>query len=833
MPTISLERVDTGTGIPRLNVVFLHGLGGDPISTWCHSGGRDDGYFWPKWIAQDLPDAAVWTVGYPADKAAWGTGWPVVDAATAVLDKLMSSQAFRATGDAPIAFVCHSLGGIIAKKLVVTAHLDREQQPAKGAFLDRIAGIVFLATPHGGSILATIASTAHWFVSSSTTDLTASNAALLDLGHSYRDRVANGEARIRHRVYYEGKGVWGAEVVTSASADPGLPGVRPVKVERDHIRISKPIGKEDVVYEGVLTFLRDEALQPRPPSQYQKVDKLQATVEQLVTLLAENRALVAQLTDAKVDRAKVVALARRTAEHVTDFDQAYAELESRVRVAIEVSREGRVDSNLGTFVDAVLARVRKAYDANDFDRAAAEADRGFAEWERNEAERREEAKAAGLRILEAGLQQDILRRDPVAAARRIEQRLVLEGRTGSDLFAALRAVWAEWCERGRDKGLNFDLGVSIELARICLARAASSDNRGAALNSLGIALATLGERESGTARLEEAVAAYRAALEERTRARVPLDWAMTQNNLGTALKTLGERESGTARLEQAVAAYRAALDEWTRERQPYAWATTQNNLGNVLQVLGEREIGTRRLKRAIAAYRRALDEFTRERVPLDWAMTQNNLGNALSRLGLRQSGTTRLRKAVSAYQAALEEYTRERFPLDWAMTKSNVGNTLRLLGERESGKEGIRHLDEAVEAFQAALNEYTRERVPLQWARTQNNLGNALQMLGARASGQDRQIERLEAAIAAYRAALEELRRELVPIDWAMSLSGQGEALRRLAERRGDVALARQALDQIEAAHASFAEARHAYGESFYRQQADLARALVALLEGR
>ena len=36
---------------------------------------------------------------------------------------------------------------------------------------------------------------------------------------------------------------------------------------------------------------------------------------------------------------------------------------------------------------------------------------------------------------------------------------------------------------------------------------------------------TLGERESGTARLEEAVAAYRAALEERTRERVPLDWA--------------------------------------------------------------------------------------------------------------------------------------------------------------------------------------------------------------------------------------------------------------------------------------------------------------------
>ena len=68
----------------------------------------------------------------------------------------------------------------------------------------------------------------------------------------------------------------------------------------------------------------------------------------------------------------------------------------------------------------------------------------------------------------------------------------------------------------------------------------------------------LGERESGTARLEAAVAAYREALQEWTRERVPLDWAMTQNNLGLALQRLGKRESGTARLEAAVAAYRDA-----------------------------------------------------------------------------------------------------------------------------------------------------------------------------------------------------------------------------------------------------------------------------------
>jgi hypothetical protein len=59
-------------------------------------------------------------------------------------------------------------------------------------------------------------------------------------------------------------------------------------------------------------------------------------------------------------------------------------------------------------------------------------------------------------------------------------------------------------------------------------------------------------------RLGEAVAAYRAALEERSRDRVPLEWAGTQMNLGNALLALGERESGAAPLDEAVAAYRAA-----------------------------------------------------------------------------------------------------------------------------------------------------------------------------------------------------------------------------------------------------------------------------------
>src|SRR4051794_15944752 len=88
---------------------------------------------------------------------------------------------------------------------------------------------------------------------------------------------------------------------------------------------------------------------------------------------------------------------------------------------------------------------------------------------------------------------------------------------------------------------------------------------------LGLALQALGARERGTARLEEAVQAYRLALIEHTRERVPLQWALVQNNLGTALRVLGTRERGTALLEEAIQAYR--LLEGLRGHTNLSWVT--------------------------------------------------------------------------------------------------------------------------------------------------------------------------------------------------------------------------------------------------------------------
>ena len=213
-----------------------------------------------------------------------------------------------------------------------------------------------------------------------------------------------------------------------------------------------------------------------------------------------------------------------------------------------------------------------------------------------------------------------------------------------------------------------------------------ADTRGLLLSNYGLALTSIGRQAGSNNELDKAVDAYRAALLEYTRERVPLAWAMTQNNLGNALQTLGERESGTARLEQAVEAHRAALLERTRERVPLDWAMTQNNLGNALAILGTRENGTARLEEAVEAFRAALLEWTREREPLAWAATQNNLGVALQALGERESGTARLEEAVDAFRAALDVFEPANAKYYIEMARNNLAQAKALLAQKRDAK---------------------------------------------------------------------------------------------------------------------------------------------------
>ena len=130
---------------------------------------------------------------------------------------------------------------------------------------------------------------------------------------------------------------------------------------------------------------------------------------------------------------------------------------------------------------------------------------------------------------------------------------------------------------------------------------------------------------------------------------------MTQNNLGNALKTLGERESGTARLEEAVAAYRAALEEWTRERVPLDWATTQNNLGNALRRSASGRAGRRASRRRSRPIARRWRRGRASGFRFEWAASFGNQGVAMMLIADRTNDGALAETAVSADRDSLRD----------------------------------------------------------------------------------------------------------------------------------------------------------------------------------
>ena len=103
------------------------------------------------------------------------------------------------------------------------------------------------------------------------------------------------------------------------------------------------------------------------------------------------------------------------------------------------------------------------------------------------------------------------------------------------------------------------------------------------------------------------------------------------------------------------------------------------------------------------------------------------------------------------------------------------------------------------------------------------------QSLGERESG----TAKLEEAVAAHRDALKEITRERAPLQWAMSFGSEGVALILLAERRGDAAMAKTALSQINAAFETMRDGGNAPSAAYYEQQLPRARAIVARLRER
>lgn len=334
------------------------------------------------------------------------------------------------------------------------------------------------------------------------------------------------------------------------------------------------------------------------------------------------------------------------------------------------------------------------------------------------------------------------------------------------------------------------------------------------------ALERQGEELGDEPALKEAAAAYRASL---AMAQTPKDAAKSLNNLGNTLQSIGEHERGTARLEEAEAAFREAIKQSPRESDPVLWAGRENNIASALVDIGKHKNDSALIEQGAAGFREILKIYTQKSQPDDWAMAQYNLAITLATVSERRNRPDVLAPAIAAAREAEKGYTRESDPLDWAMVKTALGMALDDLGR---SKQDPAPLVEAVASFHEALKERRRERAPLGWAETQINLGTALRDL----AGLKNDPAMLADAAAAERAALTVYSRDRTPPLWAAAQDQLCAALGDLGARKNDPALLGQARSACRAAVDEFS----LEGDQFNLTQArkDLARAESGVATG-
>ena len=252
----------------QLDVVFVHGLGGDPIETW--RSGTDENTSWPHWLALEFgPQIGVWSLGYAAAPTRWegvrvpffggkepdaGAAMSLPRRAENALDRLVGAG----IGQRPLCFITHSLGGLLVKS-ILRRSTDSQLAPERLQVVEQCRGVLFLATPHHGSRLADLAGAIKVYLPSvSTLDLKDNDDHLMDLYEWYRGYAPS--HHILTRSYYENKETKGVVIVVPrSSADPGVAGETargPTPLDRDHLEISKPRNRQDQAYIGSTQLIR-------------------------------------------------------------------------------------------------------------------------------------------------------------------------------------------------------------------------------------------------------------------------------------------------------------------------------------------------------------------------------------------------------------------------------------------------------------------------------------------------------------------------------------------------------------------------------------------------
>lgn len=107
--------------LTEVSIVAVHGLGGDWEQTWT----EENGQIWLRdFLPSHLPHRArVFSYGYDSSTAFSKSVADIDVQAAILLDRLEGKRSALAEQSRPVVFIAHSLGGILVKKVSVTAEM--------------------------------------------------------------------------------------------------------------------------------------------------------------------------------------------------------------------------------------------------------------------------------------------------------------------------------------------------------------------------------------------------------------------------------------------------------------------------------------------------------------------------------------------------------------------------------------------------------------------------------------------------------------------------------------------------------------------------------------
>ncbi|KAK7189586.1 uncharacterized protein CC84DRAFT_1163034 [Paraphaeosphaeria sporulosa] len=276
------ERVGFGTPLyspdnAKVDVVFVHGLGGHRINTWTSEPTKKIPVetFWPEeLLPKACPTARILSFGYdsrfvkffPLSKSNLDKEGTIDEYSTALYQNLASlRESTKTPADRPIIYVAHSLGGLVVANAVSRPPGANETAQK---LTDNTIGMIFLGTPFAGSDKASWGEMAAKFVTlfgvqtkdTDIKDLNERSARLIDINLDF-DTFIKGRDRDRKHgpveivCYYEADPTFIGPVcigkVVSKESAARLPAIAALSIPDNHSDMCKFAGEFSSGYASV------------------------------------------------------------------------------------------------------------------------------------------------------------------------------------------------------------------------------------------------------------------------------------------------------------------------------------------------------------------------------------------------------------------------------------------------------------------------------------------------------------------------------------------------------------------------------------------------------